>query len=126
MEKAHTILYFDGVCVLCNKMVLWTLKYDITKSIFFAPLQTHKEVQLQEMDSVVLWHQGRYYYQSDAVLALLPFFGWQWQVLRAGYVLPKFLRDKIYTFVARRRYKWFGKKQECMLPPPEVRHRFLS
>lgn len=126
MEEARTILYFDGVCNLCNKTVQWVLKNDKTSSIFFAPLQEHKEVQQQDIESAVLFHKGAFYYKSDAALKLIRFFGWQWQWMQFAYILPKFLRDKIYTFVAKRRYKWFGRKEECMLPAPDVKQRFLS
>ena len=126
MKEARTILYFDGVCNLCNKTVQWVLKHDRTRTIHFAPLQEHRDLLQSDMTSVVLFYNGTYYYKSDAVLKLVSFFGWQWQWVRMAYILPKFLRDKLYTFVANRRYKWFGKENECMVPSPDAKHRFLS
>lgn len=127
MNDARTILYFDGVCNLCNRMVQWVWKNDRTNSVFFAPLQQHSEVwPYQDLASAVLFYKGRYYYKSDVAMLLIRFFGWQWQWLRMARILPKFFRDGIYTFIAKRRYKWFGKKEECMLPVPEMKQRFLS
>lgn len=125
MKEARTILYFDGVCNLCDKVVQWVWKNDRTKSVFFAPLQQHKEVQQQDTESAVLFYRNNYYYKSDVALQLIRFFGWQWQWLRIAYILPKFFRDRLYTFIAERRYKWFGKKEKCMLPAPDIKQRFL-
>ena len=76
--------------------------------------------------SVILFYKGRYYTRSAAVLYTVRLLGGFLSVLYAGIIIPRFIRDGIYNFIARNRYKWFGKKNECMIPTPELKERFLS
>lgn len=130
----HPVLLFDGVCNLCNASVQWVLKRD-TKGIFrFAALQSAVGQQLlkqngaltEPFDSVVLVNNGRIYLCSDAVLELLWLLGGLWRGLYCFKILPRPLRDSLYNFVAKNRYRWFGRQEECWLPRPQWKDRFLN
>ncbi len=126
MKETRTILYYDGVCNLCDRTVQFVIKHDIKQQVFFAQLQNHPEVQHKSVDSVVLLNKGAFYYKSDAVLQLAKMISGIWKLVLIGYILPKFIRDGMYDFIAKRRYKWFGQKQECLLPSAALQKRFLS
>lgn len=123
------ILYFDGVCNLCNSVVQFIIRHD-RKGVFrFASLQSEagKKVRTEGgLSSVILFYKGKYYTKSGAVLQVARLLGGWMLLLVPGYVLPKFVRDAIYDAVAKRRYKWFGRKDECMIPTPELKARFLD
>lgn len=134
-ETAEPILFFDGVCNLCNRFVQVVIRND-KKAIFrFASLQSRTGQQVQDLikeregrvpDSLVLWYKNEYYIKSDAVLKAAGTLGGFWLFLLPGYLLPRFVRNKIYDFVARNRYRWFGRKDECMIPTEELKSRFLD
>jgi predicted DCC family thiol-disulfide oxidoreductase YuxK len=136
LETGNTpILFFDGVCNLCNKTVQFIIRNDKRKVFRFAPLQSERGEELlsrieQEQgkrpESVILLYQGKYYLRSSAVLKVAELLGGKLLLLMPGYILPAFIRDAIYDAVAGRRYKWFGKQDECMIPTPELKARFLS
>lgn len=128
------VLFFDGFCNLCNSSVQFIIRHDKKKNFLFASLQSragqeaiqnlsgqNKEVS----DSVILLLNGTYYIKSAAALYVCKLLGGAWAFFFAGMILPRFLRDGIYDFISRNRYKWFGKKDACMMPMPELRERFL-
>ena len=129
-DGAYPVLYFDGECNLCNSSVQFILCHD-RKGIFrFAQLQSAAAGQLLAgqgitADSVVLGYKGKYYIKSDAVLQLCRLLGGRFKLLLAGYILPRFLRNRLYDFIAAHRYRWFGKSDHCMLPRPEWKERFI-
>lgn len=125
------ILFFDGVCNLCNSSVQFILKHDKKKQFLFAPLQSARGAEaLRQVDgkpdSLILFYNNRYLIRSDAALYTARLLGLPISLIFAGIILPRFFRDWVYNFIARNRYRWFGKKDECMLPTPELRARFLS
>ncbi len=123
------ILYFDGVCNLCNSLVQFIIRHDREGVFRFASLQSEagKKVRAEgELSSVILFYRGKYYTKSGAVLQVARLLGGWMLLLMPGYILPKFVRDAIYDAVAKRRYKWFGRKDECMIPTPELKARFLD
>jgi len=132
---ASTVLYFDGVCNLCNATVQWVIKRD-KKAIFkFASLQSHAghifrqshAARLPEsIDSVILEANGKVYTKSTAVIRTLGMLGGFYKLSVIALVVPRFLRDAVYDYVARNRYKWYGKKDACMVPTPELKSRFLA
>lgn len=130
----QAILYFDGECNLCNRFVQFILRHDKKKQFLFASLQSQaaKEIPNELVgkahgipDSVVLYFAGQYYIRSAAALHTARILGGVWKVLYAAMILPRFLRDGAYDFVARNRYRWFG-KQQCMVPGPGIAKRFLK
>ncbi len=125
METYRVIVYFDGVCGLCNRFVDFLLKHDKSKSLKLAPLQTAKRKNETEMNTVVLSIDGYEYFKSDAAIRALSSLGGFWKLTLLLLVIPKFLRDSIYEFIAKNRYKWFGKQDTCRIPTPEERDRFI-
>lgn len=129
MEK---IILFDGVCNLCDKSVQWVLKRDKNDVFLFAPMQgkTAEGLKIQHklfhMQSVVLIENEKVYTESTAVLRILKHLRGVWKLLYVFILLPKPLRDSIYRFIAKRRYQWFGKKESCLVPTPQLKNRFLD
>jgi predicted DCC family thiol-disulfide oxidoreductase YuxK len=130
----HPVILFDGVCNFCNSAINFVLKQD-KKGIFrFAPLQSEAGQKLlkqynlstKEFDSFVLIDQGKVYKKSAASLQLMNKLPWYWKEVQVFRIIPTIFRDAIYDFIAKRRYKWFGKKDQCMIPTPEIRSRFLG
>lgn len=132
VEERGTIL-FDGVCNLCNGIVQFVLKRDKRDHFQFASLQSDAGIQVLEnyqlnqgLDTFVYVYKNKAYTKSSAALYVLKGLGGIWKILFIFIIIPKFLRDPIYNWIARNRYKWFGKKDECMLPRPEYKHKFLE
>jgi predicted DCC family thiol-disulfide oxidoreductase YuxK len=133
MPCQHPVILFDGVCNLCNGFVQFVIRRDTGKRFYFASLQSKKARELlkdqstseQALDSVVLIENGRHYRQSTAALRILRQLGGGWFLLYGFIVLPTFLRDWIYDRIAKNRYRWFGQRQACMVPSPELKARFL-
>lgn len=128
------IILFDGVCNLCNRTVDFVLKRDKKKRFVFGSLQgkTGQEylrkyhLPVNELNSFMLIEGDKLYTGSTGALRLLKHVGGGWQVFYAFIIIPRFIRDAVYRFIAANRYKWFGKKDECRLPTPEERERFLD
>ena len=126
------IVLFDGVCNLCNRFVQILLKLDKNKQLKFASLQgefgsnlvlAHPE--LARVDSVLFYQNGKIYSKSSAILEIckvLPALRW----FRLFRILPKVFRDYIYEAIARSRYAFFGKRDQCMFPTEELKKRFLD
>jgi len=129
----NPIILFDGVCNFCNSAINFVLKQD-KKGIFrFAPLQSEAGQRLlqeynlstEEFDSFVLIDNGKVYKKSAASLRVMNKLPWYWKEAQVLRIIPTAFRDAIYDFIASNRYKWFGKKEQCMIPTPETRSRFL-
>jgi predicted DCC family thiol-disulfide oxidoreductase YuxK len=125
------ILFFDGVCNLCNCSVDFIIRRDKEHMIHFAPLQgdTAKTLGLfseKGYDSLVYYRFGEKLMKSEAALAIAKDIGGMLNMLRILYILPRSMRDKLYDFVARNRYKWFGKKSTCRIPSTEEKNLFLD
>ena len=128
------VLFFDGECNLCNSSVQFIIRHDKKKVFLFATLQSGpgKEAlqNIQKQDerfpaSVILYYNGKYFIRSAAALYVLKRLGGLWTLLFAFMIIPRFLRDAVYDFISRNRYKWFGKQSECMIPTPDLMDRFL-
>ena len=127
------VLLFDGVCNLCNASVQWVIVRD-KKSVFhFAALQSEAGQDLlrkfgldqAEFDSVVVIDGDRIYTRSDAALEVAGRLGGVWKLTRIFKIIPRSIRNAVYNWIARNRYRWFGKQEQCMLPRPECKERFL-
>lgn len=134
--SAGPIQMFDGVCNLCNGMVQYVLLHDRSQRIRFLSLQDPKaeailarynaQHERVSMNSLILLDNGKLYRESDAVLRLARHMGgWYKVVGMLGWLVPRFLRDSVYRTISRNRYRWFGKQDECMLPRPEWKARFV-
>jgi len=132
--KEHPVILFDGVCKFCNGTINFILQQD-KKGIFrFAPLQSEAGSQLlkmfnldqEEINSFLLIENGKAYKASTAGLKLFSKLPWHWKWTQLFWLVPRFIRDAMYYFIAKRRYKWFGKREHCMVPPPDWKSRFLE
>lgn len=131
--SSHPVILFDGVCNFCDASVNWIIARDRRGLFRFAPLQSPAGERLQRahglnptaLDTLVLVDDGRVHRKSGAALRVLRRLPMPWPLLYGLIVVPAFIRDFAYDFFARRRYRWFGRKDECMVPAPEVSERFL-
>jgi predicted DCC family thiol-disulfide oxidoreductase YuxK len=129
----HTVL-FDGVCNLCNGFVQFIIRNDERGRFQFGALQSAEAQQLligtelrpQELDTVIYLRKGKVLTRSTAALYILKEMGGAWSLMVVFLVVPRFIRDAVYRFVANNRYRWFGRRESCMLPTPELRARFLD
>ena len=134
LPEKNPVLLFDGVCNLCNATVQFIINRDRNKKFRFAPLQSVNGQQAKvlngipadELESVILFVEGKIYKKSDAALQIVRRLDGAWPVFFIFYIVPRFLRDPIYDLVAKYRYKWFGKRDSCMMPDPDLKSRFLS
>ncbi|MBD0365460.1 MAG: thiol-disulfide oxidoreductase DCC family protein [Flavisolibacter sp.] len=134
IDTTNPIILFDGVCIFCNGMVLFIIKQDKQKVFRFAALQSEAGQRLLEtyqlprndFDSFLLIENGKVYRSSTAGLRLYNKLPWYWMWMQVFWIVPKIFRDAVYDFIARNRYKWFGKKETCMIPTSDVRSRFLD
>ena len=127
------VILFDGVCNLCNSTVNFVIKRDRKNLLRFAALQSFAAGQLLgqyglqegEMKSFVLIENGKAYTQSTAALKVCRYMTWLWPFCYCLIIIPKFIRDGVYNRVAKNRYKWFGIKEQCMVPTAQVSAKFL-
>jgi predicted DCC family thiol-disulfide oxidoreductase YuxK len=130
----HPIVLFDGVCNLCSGVVAFLIRHDRASRFRFAPLQSELGRALQvrhgldpdALDTFVLVDDAGAHARSTAVLRILRELPAPWRWLWPLVAVPRPLRDALYGFVARRRYRWFGRRDRCFVPTPELRSRFLS
>jgi predicted DCC family thiol-disulfide oxidoreductase YuxK len=128
------VVLFDGVCNFCNYWVNFAIRHDRKKKLKFAPLQSDagKEIirpfnlPIKHLTSVILIDEGKAYTQSSAVFRICKYLNGGWKLFYGMIIIPKFIRDFLYNIIARNRYRWFGKKESCMMPTNEIRERFLS
>ena len=132
-STVHPILLFDGVCNLCNDSVQWVIRHDPGAKFRFVSLQSEKGQELlrahnlptNELNTVVLIDGEKAFTRSDVPLRIFGKIGGGWPLMAALRIVPRFIRDAVYDWIARNRYRWFGKKEACWLPTPELKSRFL-
>lgn len=133
LSTNKSIILFDGVCNLCNSTVQFVLKHDKKERFLFASLQSdaaqeillHFKQDISTLSSLKLIKNGKIYDKSTAALLIVKELNDLWSVLAIFLIIPKFLRDPLYNLIAKNRYKWFGKKEQCMVPHPSLKKRFL-
>ncbi len=134
LSNSGLIILFDGVCNLCNSSVLFIIKRDPKSRFYFAALQSDfGKTQLDKFgisftipESVLLIEEGRLFQKSSAALKIARNLNGLWPAVYVFIIVPKFLRDLIYDYIARNRYRWFGKREACMIPTPELKARFVG
>ena len=133
-KSKHKIILFDGLCNLCNTSVNFVIRND-KKGVFrFAPIQTNfgestlkkYHIKTKDTDSIILIDKDKYYIKSTAALHIAKELAGAYPLLFCFMIVPKFIRNLIYDLVAKNRYKWFGKKESCMIPTPELKDKFYS
>ena len=129
------IILFDGVCNLCNGAVQFSIKRDKKDMFRYAALQSNfgqqliaeRAIDTTKVDSIILIEPGvAYFTKSDAALHIGKGFGGLWNLLGIFSWVPKSFRDVVYDLIASNRYKWFGRKDTCMIPTPELQAKFLD
>ncbi len=128
------IILFDGVCNLCNSSVQFIIKRDKKKQFRFASLQgnfgqeflkMHK-MPAENFNTLILFENDNIYTRSTGALRMLKHLGGGWNLLYGFIIFPKFIRDGVYNWISKNRYKWFGKKEECMIPTKDLKERFID
>lgn len=131
--KHKTILLFDGYCNLCNSSVQFVLNHEKKHEHLFTSLQSetgkdilkHYQIDATKIDSLVLIENNKAFIKSAAALRLTKYLKGLYPLLYAFIVVPPFIRNPIYDFIAKNRYKWFGKSDTCMMPDKNSANRFL-
>lgn len=132
-QLTHSIILFDGVCNLCNGAVNFVIKRDPGNVFKFTPLQEKQGVLLlkkhaidaQKLDSIVLVENKKVYTKSSAALRIARKMSNLWPLFFVLLIIPSYIRDGVYDFIAKNRYKWFGKKEQCIIPAPGLKEKFL-
>lgn len=128
------VILFDGYCNLCSGTVQFVLKHDRKAKFRFASLQSEygksvlqkHQLPTESFDTFVLVEDDKIHFKSTAALRVVKSLSGMWPLLYVFIIVPRFIRDAVYGFVARNRYKWFGKRDSCWLPKPEWKERFLD
>ncbi|MBS1754644.1 MAG: thiol-disulfide oxidoreductase DCC family protein [Ferruginibacter sp.] len=128
------IILFDGVCNFCNSAVNFIIRRNKNANIFFTAMQSQTGQKIlqqyglpvNDMQSFVLIENGKAYKQSTAALRICRHLKGLWPLCYGFIIVPAFIRNAVYNWIAKNRYKWFGKRQQCMIPTPEVKARFLN
>lgn len=134
MDEDRPVILFDGVCNLCNSSVQFVLRHDRKKRFLFGSLQGSfgqnllkmHQMPADDLHSFILKEKDVIYTKSTAALRVLKIMGGGWKLLYGLIIFPRFIRDGVYSFIAQNRYRWFGKKEECWIPRPEWKSRFLD
>ncbi|MDX6747296.1 DCC1-like thiol-disulfide oxidoreductase family protein [Polaribacter sp. PL03] len=135
IPKNKKVILFDGICNLCNDAVTKTIKYDKKNTFLFAAIQsvagkeilTYLNIDINKTDSIILYEPGLSYdIKSTAALKIMNNFGGLWLLTKLLWVFPEDFRNHIYDYIAKNRYKWFGKKDNCMIPTKELKAKFLD
>jgi predicted DCC family thiol-disulfide oxidoreductase YuxK len=132
-EDNRPVLFFDGYCNLCNGSVNFVLRYERNSDLLLAPLTSNyaksvlSDFKPEDLpDSLVFYHNGDMLFLSDAAIELCRYLKFPFNLGSVLKVIPKAIRDYGYKFIAKRRYKWLGKRETCRIPTEEERLRFLS
>jgi predicted DCC family thiol-disulfide oxidoreductase YuxK len=134
MISNNPVILFDGVCNLCNKSIQVIIKNDHKKLFRFASLQgkfgqevlRNHQLSADQLHSFILLDGDIIFTKSTGALRIFRELGGGWKLLYGFIIIPRCIRDAVYHFVSRNRYKWYGKREECMVPTPELKERFLD
>jgi predicted DCC family thiol-disulfide oxidoreductase YuxK len=132
LKEQKPIIFFDGVCNLCNGAVNFIIDRDKNAYFTFAPLQSSAAEKyipkslIEKTDSIILWDSGKIYSKSTAALKVAKKLDGLWKTFYSLMIFPKIIRDAVYNMIAKNRYKWFGKRQTCRMPSQDIKNRFLE
>ena len=133
-EIPDNLVLFDGVCNLCNALVQFVIRHDPKAKFRFAAIQSdigRTIFQKYGMDPVdlqtfVFISDNQVFLRSSAAIAVASRFGGAWRMCAIFWLIPRFVRDAVYSAIAKNRYRWFGRKETCMIPTPGIEKRFLG
>jgi predicted DCC family thiol-disulfide oxidoreductase YuxK len=128
------VIFFDGVCNFCNGAIRFIIKRDKKRQFLFAPLQGKTGRELLErfnlapnvINTFILLEKDKVYTKSTAALRVARKLSGGWKLLYGLMIVPRIIRNAVYNIIAKNRYKWFGRKDACMVPTPELKERFLE
>lgn len=131
--NSKPIILFDGICNLCDGVVQFVIKHDPENQFLFASLQSEAgqrllkqyKLPVENFNSFILIQDEKVYSKSTGALKVARQIKGVWSWLYIFIIIPAFIRDAVYAWIAQNRYKWFGKKEACMIPTPELKARFL-
>ena len=131
--KKHKIILFDGICNLCNSSVNFVIRHDKNDVFKFATLQSEIgkdlvskfKIDATKVDSIILIDGDKHYEKSSAALRIAKWLSGAYPLFYGFMIVPRFIRNSVYNLVAKNRYKWFGKKESCMIPTVELKSKFL-
>ncbi len=134
IPKDKKIILFDGVCNLCNSSITFVIKHDPKDLFRYAPLQSDigksllqkHQIDSEKVDSIILVDQEKAYTKSAAALHIARSLSGAYPLLAIFLIIPAFIRNLVYDYIARNRYKWYGKKESCMIPTPALKAKFLE
>ncbi|WP_159019760.1 thiol-disulfide oxidoreductase DCC family protein [Algibacter sp. L3A6] len=135
VPKHKKLILFDGVCNLCNSSVQYVIKRDKKEHFLFTALQSETGKQILDqykidttkIDSILLYTPEKGIdYKSTAALKIAVSLSFPENLMAIFFIVPTFIRNWVYDFIAKNRYKWYGKKESCMIPTPELKNRFLE
>jgi predicted DCC family thiol-disulfide oxidoreductase YuxK len=130
MSEEREIIFFDGLCNFCDNSVQFVLNREREPRFVFCSLQNrpekHRGGDFPTSDSVILFQNDVYYEKSTAALRIAKTLRWPWNWLYAFIIIPPFIRNTVYDFIAVRRKKWFGERANCRIPTEEERSRFIG
>lgn len=128
------VVFFDGVCNLCNSTVQFIIRHDRNRIFLFCSLQSKKTEEIfnklnfnfSKPETIILLDRNKLYSGSTAILKILRKMNCPYQIFFILIIIPKPFREIVYRYIAKRRYKWFGKRENCMLPDDELKNRFID
>lgn len=135
LPKDKQLILFDGVCNLCNSSIQYVIKHDQKHRFMFAALQSEAgqklletyQIDTSKTDTIVLYSEANgLSIKSSAALKIAKYLGFPRNLMVVFLIVPTFIRNWVYDYVAKNRYKWYGKKDECMIPTPELKQKFLQ
>ena len=132
-QNHHNIILFDGVCNLCNGTVNFVIDHDPKGTFKFSALQSDIgknyiekfAIDTAKTDSIILIEKDQAYIKSTAALRIAKKLSGAYPLLYGFIIIPTFIRNMVYNWIAKNRYKWFGKSDACRIPTPELTERFL-
>lgn len=126
----NALVIFDSNCVLCNSLVRFLIRVDKKKRLLFTTFDSKIWKQLNaniptNSDSLIYYYKGEYFIQSEAVIKIVQALNYPWKAFLIFKFIPFSFREKTYKFIAKNRFRIFGRKDNCLIPPPEIRERYL-
>lgn len=129
-----SVILFDGVCNMCNGLVLFMIRWDVSRKFHFAALQSKAGRQIcdaigrshLEVNTVIYIRREEYFQKSRAILEIFRDLPFPWPLLYGLMAIPRIIRDAVYDVVSKNRYRWFGKREACLRPTAEVKSLFME
>lgn len=134
LSYKHPIIFYDGICILCNKSIQFYIKHDHSRQLRFALLQSdlgkkvlHKVGRpIEDIDTTILLSKGCYFVESDVGIFACKYLSNPYRFFYSFRVIPRFIRDFIYKIIANNRYKWFGKDEQCLVPSKQIKEQLIT